>query len=412
MVRPFPRTGAPPPLPIDGVWPYLRPTTRLPGMATRGWGGSIALAISVAGGIAAAELGLAYGLGIITWPTGTDVAGERTWLASLAWTTWVAATATAVGAVVADRLSRTGDASGWRSTAPAGADRPDANRAGPAGQAGTGQDADPPDTARPAARRAGQALASTAWRLSIALAAAIGGLLTVPLVAVPARATHRPETYAPQIIAGGYAVVGVVIGLVIAIAAVHARAVAINVCATGAWLWALAVAAAGHDVGHGGDTAQLGVWRFGTGHFLRDTFSLPGATSMLGAAVVIGALACWPAARRADGRVGMAVSGAFGPLLVAAAYFVAAPTLAGASPNERLSAYLIAPYAVVAGLAGSVLVTAIAVHRRERGARTSSGRVDGPGQGADPSRRGEAAKVDGGGMRPADRVVAAGATSR
>src|SRR5213080_4700441 len=74
-------------------------------MATRGWGGSIALAIGVGAGAAAAQLGVAYGLGIMTWPTTTDPAGERAWLASLAWTTWIASTATVLGAVVADRLS-------------------------------------------------------------------------------------------------------------------------------------------------------------------------------------------------------------------------------------------------------------------------------------------------------------------
>ena len=74
-------------------------------MATRGWGGSIALAIGVGAGAAAAQLGVAYGLGIMTWPAATDPAGDRAWLASLAWTAWVAATATVLGAIVADRLS-------------------------------------------------------------------------------------------------------------------------------------------------------------------------------------------------------------------------------------------------------------------------------------------------------------------
>src|SRR5438094_298876 len=68
-------------------------------MATRGWGGSIALAVGVAAGASAAQLGLGYGLGVIAWTAATDRAGESTWLASLAWTTWIAATATVLGAV-------------------------------------------------------------------------------------------------------------------------------------------------------------------------------------------------------------------------------------------------------------------------------------------------------------------------
>ena len=71
-------------------------------MAARGWGGSIALAVSVAAGTAAAQLGVVYGLGIMAWNASTDPAGESAWLASLAWTTWIAATSTVLGAVVAE----------------------------------------------------------------------------------------------------------------------------------------------------------------------------------------------------------------------------------------------------------------------------------------------------------------------
>jgi hypothetical protein len=309
-------------------------------MATRGWGGSIALAVGVAAGTAAAQLGLGYGLGIIAWTPATDTAGESAWLASLAWTTWIAATSTVLGAIVADRLS--------------------------AGEIG----------AAPPSRRAGAPgpLATTAWRLVIALTAAVGGLLTVPLVAVPARAAHRPDTYAPQLIAGGYAVVGVVVGLLVAIGALTARTVATNITATTAWLWALAVASVVSGVATGGGltTAQLAMWRFGSGHFLRQTFSLPGAALMMGAALVIGALAAWPAIRRTDNRVGVAVSGAVGPLLVAAAYFLAAPKLVGVRADDQLSAYLIAPYAVIAGLAGSVLLSAVATQREQRAAAVAS----------------------------------------
>ena len=85
--------------------------------------------------------------------------------------------------------------------------------------------------------------------------------------------------------------------------------------------------------------------------------NLPGALLMLAIALVIGALAAWPASRRGDNRVGVAVSGAAGPLLVALAYFLAAPAVG--EQNQQLSAFVIAPYAVLAGLAGSVIVSAI-----------------------------------------------------
>src|SRR5439155_4153062 len=203
---------------------------------------------------------------------------------------------------------------------------------------------------------------NTAWRLVLALTAAVGGLLTVALVAVPARATHRPDALAPQMVAGGYAVVGVAVGVLVAVAALSARAIAMNAVVTSGYLWALVVASVifGYATRRELSSAQLDVWRFGGGNFLRQTFSLPGAALMMGAALVIGVLAAWPAVRRSDNRVGVAISGALGPMLVSSAYFLAAPKLGNGGPDEQLSAYLIAPYAVIAGLAGSVLLVGLA----------------------------------------------------
>src|SRR5262249_8531044 len=147
----------------------------------------------------------------MAWPVGTDAAGERSWLSSLAWTTWIAATATVLGAVIADRLS-----AGLPGAAPPRR-RPSAPGQVPAG------------------------LTTTAWRLALSLTAALGGLLTVALVAVPARATHRPTTIPPQMIAGGYALIGVAVGALVAVAALSARAIAANVVITTTYLWLLAI---------------------------------------------------------------------------------------------------------------------------------------------------------------------------
>jgi hypothetical protein len=313
-------------------------------MATRGWGGSVAVALGGAAATAAAALGLGYGLGIVTWPTTTDAAGENAWLASLAWTTWIAATAAVLGAVLADRLS--------------------------AGEFGAPPRRSTMERDGMYRRAAPRAVATSAWRIVIALSGAVGGLLTVPLVAVPARAAHRPDTYAPQLIAGGYAIIGVVVGLLVAVLALSARAVATNVVLHTGWLLALATVSAAHGVaaGSGLTTAQLAIWRFGSAHLINGTISLPGAALMLGAALVLGVLAAWPALRRGDGRVGVAVSGAAGPVLVAAAYFLAAPKLTEVRVDDHLSAYLVAPYAVIAGLGGSALLCAVVASREQRAA--------------------------------------------
>ncbi|MDQ7906990.1 hypothetical protein RB614_20980 [Phytohabitans sp. ZYX-F-186] len=295
-------------------------------MAVRGWGGSVATAIGIAAGASAAQLGLGYGLGIIAWLPSPNGANEATWVASLAWATWIAATSTIIGAICADRMSAS--------------------------------IVDSRDT-----------LTGVLSRGALTVAAAVGALATVALVAIPAREAARADTFTPQTIAAGYAAIGVIVGLLVALWAVASRAVAANVIATASWLWLLAVIAVidGVATGRGLASAQLGVWQITSDadrYWFRNIY-LPGAALTLGSALVIGALAAWPAAKRLDGRVGTAVSGGVGPLLVAAAYFLAAPTLVGIRA-EQLSAHLLAPYAVIAGLAGSVLVTAISQRRDAR----------------------------------------------
>jgi hypothetical protein len=303
-------------------------------MAARGWATSILTALGVAAGAGAAQLGLGYGLGIVAWlPAGAGQA-EAAWLASLTWVLWLAATATVLGAICADRLS-----------------------------------------ARDESTSEGGALAGVldlAWRVVIALAAAIGALITVPLVAIPARAAQRADTFVPQITAGANAVVGVVIGVLLAIAALSARAIMVNIVASVGWLWALAAIAIADGFNDGVDqpVAYLGLWRFSQwGVWQGRGLYLPGALLMLLAAFAIGALVAFPASRRGESRLGVALSGAIGPLLVAGAYLLAGTRLGGA-PNDQQTASLMAPWAVLAGLGGSVLVATLAP-QTTREARTA-----------------------------------------
>ena len=280
----------------------------------------VATAAGVAAAIGTAQLGLGYGLGVVVWPV-TGTADDSIWLGSLGWATWIAASSTVFGAVVASRLrARTG---------------------GP-------------------------------WRLALAASAAIGALLAVALIALPARQAVRPDTFSAETIAGGYATIGVLFGLVIAYWAVVSRPVAANLVATAAWLWALAVAAIVAELTlHRPSATYLTSWQFADpGTPTRyGTIHWPSALLTLLAALIIGGIGALPAVRRAELGIGTAASGAVGPLLVAAAFFVLAPQLTGAlGPLE--SAYLIAPYGVLAGLAGSAATVAlgqrVADRRRSR----------------------------------------------
>ncbi|MGY0005065.1 hypothetical protein [Micromonospora sp. I033] len=299
-------------------------------MARRGWGGSTAAALGVAAGAGAAQLGFGYGLGIINWAPAGAARVEAAWVASLAWATWISATSVIAGAVCAQRLR--------------------------------GADDEEPAGALP--------------RLGLALAAGVGALITVLLVAVPARAARVPDTSSPQAVAAGYAAAGLVLGVLLATWALHTRAAASNLVATTGWLWLLAVVSVVDGVlsGRGLTTAQLGIWQISadSGRFwIRDYFYWPGALLSLGSALLIGVLAARRAVRSPERRVGAAASGAAGPLLVALAYLLAVPRLAGIAA-EQVSAHLIAPYAVIAGVGGSALVAALA----QRADRRATERAD------------------------------------
>ncbi|HEX5541653.1 MAG TPA: hypothetical protein VFX60_08825 [Micromonospora sp.] len=292
-------------------------------MAVRGSGRSIATAVGAAAGAGAAQLGLGYGLGIVGWLASDDNLG--TGLAGLTWVVWIAATSAVIGAVCAEQLATAGEG-------------------------------------RTSLRR----------RVALAVAAAVGALITVALVAVPAHSATPTHVAPAQMVAAGYAAVGVALGLVVALWALSSRAVANNLIATISWLWLLALLAIIEKValGRTPTDAQLGIWQINSDSgrfFFRGYLYWPGAVLSLGTAVVIGVLAARGPARRPEARVGAAVSGAAGPLLVAAAYFFAAPRLVEI-PAGQISAYLSAHlttlYAALAGLAGSVIVAALAQRPR------------------------------------------------
>ncbi|MGC5018768.1 hypothetical protein [Micromonospora sp. DT47] len=352
-------------------------------MAGRSWGGSVATAIGVAAGMGAAQLGIGYGLGIINWAPAGAGTTEATWFASLAWATWIAAVSTVAGAVCAQRLHE------------------------------RGADAEP-----------GGAL----HRVTLAVAAAAGALITVLLVAVPARSATVPGSFSPQNLAAGYAGIGVLVGLVTAVWALHSRAAANNVIATIGLLWLLAVVSVVDGVlaGRGLTSAQLGIWQISDDsarYWIRDYLYWPGALLATGSALVIGALAARRTAGSPQLRLGAAVSGAAGPLLVAIAYFLAVPRLATIAP-EQVSAHLVAPYAVIVGAAGSVLVAALAQRAERRRAtpdavvvpRPRTGELDDRATFDDPSvpapERRTRRPDTGSGGAAAGRTDTAAATSR
>ena len=296
-------------------------------MARRGWGRSLFLAALAAAGAAAAQLGLGYGLGIVVWIPDQASSADAAWAAGLAWTVWIAATSVVVGAVIGDRV---------------------------AGNVHSGR------------------VARFIARVTTGVAAALGALITIPLVAVPTQDVRIVDTFAPNLLAGSYAATGVVIGLLVALPAMTSRAVAANVFATTGFLWLLATVAASEG-GTSTEVTQLGIWKFTNQGPIWHGYYIPGALLLLGGALTLGGLAAFPAAGRGEGRLGVTVSGVAGPILVTAAYALASPR-PGHATVEQLSAFYTSPYMILAGLAGSALVGAVgaAPARRTRKARRAT----------------------------------------
>jgi len=242
----------------------------LRGMAARSWARSTVSAIGIAAGAGAAQLGAGYGLGIVAWLPEEHEVSRVTWLASLAWVVWIAASSTVVGAIAAGWLHQ-------RSAA--------------------------------TAERTGFTV--VLWRISLALSAAVGALVTAPLAAVPARTVTRADNFAPEWTVAGYAVVGVVIGLLMAIAVLSARAISANLIVTMSYLWLLAIGTVVNDLRQGAEQplARLAIWEFSDGPIVRDYY-VPGVLVLVLVPFLVGVLAALRAGLRGDGRVGVAVSGA------------------------------------------------------------------------------------------------------
>lgn len=309
-------------------------------MSGRGWGGSVAIAVAVAALASAAQLGLGYGLGVIAWQPVNSATTEAIWLSGLTWTFWIATSSVVAGAVMADRLSL--------------------GEIGDAPTRSTMVDGEPVPTNR---------WLNVAWRCALAAAATVGAAITIPLIAIPARdAIRADEAFAPDVVAGGNAVVGLLLGLVIAAFALASRAVASNAVISTLWVWALAAVAVTDGVrsGLGLHSTQLAVWRFNQHvKLVRGFYDVPTGLLTMGAALVIGLLVAWLPGRRGDSPIGVVMSGAIGPLSVAAAYVVTGPKLTTVR-DEQISPILIAPLAVIAGLAGSVLIGTLTYNRSHR----------------------------------------------
>jgi len=179
----------------------------------------------------------------------------------------------------------------------------------------------------------------------------------VPLVARPAGVSHLAESGDPRLSAILAACVGLLIGLVVAVAVLSIPPVSGSVIATVLWVWLAALISAAYTLGRGASwaTAGLGLLPFG-GIWLPVTLLVPAVLI----ALVVAAIARFGGV---DLRA-VAACGLAGPALVGLAYLVAGP-----GGGSQTTAYRYALLAVCAGFAVSALA---AVLRRRRPTRRTA----------------------------------------
>lgn len=272
---------------------------------------ALGLAFAVAATAALAQLGLAYGFGLLSWAdaapgTAASVLDDR-WNANLAWVAWFAAASCVVGGLASGVVGSRGAASG-----------------------------------------------SPGLRVGAVFASAAGAFVVGPLVSLSAEQGAGFSSFPTDpLIASG---TGAAVGFVLTLIGLGSRSVAVNVGASIALIWLFAVLATFTDIGKPApavtELAVWGSWASPDSVLGRRGFSI--AVPFVIGSALIGAVVAVMARRGPITNSGYriaAASGIAGPLIVTVAHLVAGP--------ETMAIMLVGPYAAIAGLLGSLIVSAI-----------------------------------------------------
>ena len=268
--------------------------------------------LGIAALTAAGQLGVAYGLGVVRFPRTFPAGGL--WATQLTWVAWIAALAVLAGAA----------AGAWKARRMRGA------------------------PGAPTSLELGH-------RMLVALLAGAGAGLTIGLTALPARAAEIPGANpAPALEAALAASLGVVAGILAAVAALSLRVVAVSIIALVAVVWLVALVAVAPSLAPGAELplVRLGVLDlpvFGAG--ARSTIAVLSPPVL---ALLVGVAVAAAARSRGLPVLHTILSGTAGPALLAVAYLIAAP---GADDRSvQAPAFGGALVALAAGLLASVMV--------------------------------------------------------
>ncbi|MBM2619201.1 hypothetical protein JIG36_26975 [Actinoplanes sp. LDG1-06] len=273
-------------------------------MAFRTWVKLVGAAFGAAALVGAGQLGLAYGLGILSFSRVVEITARDEWTGQLAWVAWFALTAAAAGGVAArPRLPQ---------------------------QAGAGT------------------------RLVGGVAAGLGAAMIVPLTMQPARAAEIAGVNAVFVI-GACALIGAAAGIFAAYAALGRSAARWSLTTLSSVIWAVALVSVAPSL-RSGETlppVRLGV--------LDATFVPDGVLDRVALltmpviALICGLVLGFTARNRSLSTTAIALAGLPGPALLTAAYLVAGP---GTTRAQEMP-YWAAMTAAGAGVFGSVLAAVL-----------------------------------------------------
>jgi hypothetical protein len=277
----------------------------------------VAAGFAVAALAALAQLGLASGFDLLSWvdaaPGAADSVLEYRQNANLAWVGWFAAASCVVGGLASGAI-------GSR-----------------------------------AAARLGRAT-----RVAAVFASAVGAFVIGPLVSLSAEQGEVFTSFPTEpLVAAG---IGAAVGFALALIGLSSRSVAVNVGASVALVWLLAILAVFWDVGDRvSPVTELAVWGSWAGP--DSALGLRGlsvAVPFLVGSALIGVVVAVLARRGPISSSGYriaAASGIAGPLIVTVAHLVAGPT--SGDDAASMAVMFVGPYAAIAGLLGSLIVCSL-----------------------------------------------------
>jgi hypothetical protein len=278
-------------------------------MAFRTWARLLAVTLGAGALAAASQLGVAYGLGVLRLTRVLDITTRDQWTAQLAWVAWLAAMSAVVGAIAGNRVRTR-----WKVPSTVGT------------------------------------------RLGLAVAAAAGAAVMVPLTMQPARTAQIAGVH-PVFVIGICSALGALVGLAAAYAALAQLVARWSLAALGAAVWVLAVVSVAPSLAPSDPLPAVRLGVFDAGFLAPAVTQRTALFTMPALALLIGAALGWAARRREMPTLTIALAGLAGPAVLTLSYLIAGP----GSGSER---YQVVPYwaamtATGAGVLGSVLAAVI-----------------------------------------------------